>query len=228
MWEPVQNKLVCQLLQAVEVIQLIQIWCILMNLFPESKRWFVEYTTNEHVGEKTEYFIAQLYSLGWGGRYSKMFCFKLFSWSSPCLLGQDGSCSSAKLPVEPSENMLQNLLLNLPPQTVFTYLGRPRPFILRGSAGTETLLLNTEGTAVSFKYLFMKISNILKQVEKNNIKKVTVGLIKKCAWQRCFIQGIICSCPWVELTFIWMFHQFHQWPSSLGQIPISPSIITDY
>ena len=108
-------------------------------------------------------------------------CVKGFVTCSPCLLGQHGSCSSAPLPVELSENMLQNLLLNLPPQTVFTYLGRPRPFILRGSAGTETLLLNTEGTAVSFKYLFMKISNILKQVEKNNIKKVTVGLIKKCA-----------------------------------------------
>ena len=95
----------------------------------------------------------------------------MFSESSPKLLGLHGSCSSAKLPVELSENMLQNLLLNLPPQTVFTYLGRPRPFILRGSAGTETLLLNTEGTAVSFKYLFMKISNILKQVEKKQHQK---------------------------------------------------------
>ena len=34
------------------------------------------------------------------------------------MLGQDSSCSSALLPVELSENMLQNLLLNLPPQTV--------------------------------------------------------------------------------------------------------------
>ena len=42
----------------------------------------------------------------------------MFSGSSPCLLGQHGSCSSAQLPVEFSENMLQNLFLNLPPQTV--------------------------------------------------------------------------------------------------------------
>ena len=42
----------------------------------------------------------------------------MFSGSPPCLLGQHGSCSSAQLPVELSENMLQNLFLNLPPQTV--------------------------------------------------------------------------------------------------------------
>ena len=42
----------------------------------------------------------------------------MFSRSSPCLLGQHGSCSSAQLPVELTENMLQNLFLNLPPQTV--------------------------------------------------------------------------------------------------------------
>ena len=34
------------------------------------------------------------------------------------LLGQHGSYSSAQLPVELSENVLQNLFLNLPPQTV--------------------------------------------------------------------------------------------------------------
>ena len=33
-------------------------------------------------------------------------------------LGQHGSCSSAQLPVELSENLLQNLFLNLPPRTV--------------------------------------------------------------------------------------------------------------
>ena len=33
----------------------------------------------------------------------------MFSGSPPCLLGQHGSCSSAQL----SENMLQNLFLNL-------------------------------------------------------------------------------------------------------------------
>ena len=35
----------------------------------------------------------------WGGRLRKWFC-KMFSESSPCLLGQHGSCSSAQLPVE--------------------------------------------------------------------------------------------------------------------------------
>ena len=47
----------------------------------------------------------------------KRFC-NMFSGSSPSLLRQHGSCSSALLPVELSENMLQNLFLNLPPQTV--------------------------------------------------------------------------------------------------------------
>ena len=42
----------------------------------------------------------------------------MFSGSSPCLLEQHGSCSSDQLPMEHSENMLQNLFLNLPPQTV--------------------------------------------------------------------------------------------------------------
>ena len=46
----------------------------------------------------------------------------MFSGSSPCLLGQHCSCSSAQLPVELSENMLQNLFLNLPLQTVQYYV----------------------------------------------------------------------------------------------------------
>ena len=53
----------------------------------------------------------------------------MFSGSSPCLLGQHGSCSSAQLPVELSVNMLQNLFLNLPPHSVlnanlFAYLSQ--------------------------------------------------------------------------------------------------------
>ena len=48
-----------------------------------------------------------------GGRLSKRFC-NMFSRSYPCSLGQHGSCSSAPLPVELSEKMLQNLFLNLP------------------------------------------------------------------------------------------------------------------
>ena len=43
----------------------------------------------------------------------------MFSESSACLLGQHGRCSSAQLPVKLSENIFQNLLHNLPPQTVF-------------------------------------------------------------------------------------------------------------
>ena len=43
----------------------------------------------------------------------------MFSESSPCWLGQHGSCSSAQLPVELSEIMLQNLFLNLLPHSVF-------------------------------------------------------------------------------------------------------------
>ena len=42
----------------------------------------------------------------------------MFFGSSPCLLGQHGSCTLAQLPVELSENMLQSLFLNLLPQTV--------------------------------------------------------------------------------------------------------------
>ena len=41
----------------------------------------------------------------------------MFSESSPCLLGEHGSCSTAQRPVELSENILQNLFHNLPPQT---------------------------------------------------------------------------------------------------------------
>ena len=40
----------------------------------------------------------------WGGRLGKRFC-NMFSGSSPCLLGQHGSCSSAQLSVELSENI---------------------------------------------------------------------------------------------------------------------------
>ena len=42
----------------------------------------------------------------------------MFSESSPCLLGQQGSCSAAQRPGELSENMLQNPRNKLPPQTV--------------------------------------------------------------------------------------------------------------
>ena len=46
----------------------------------------------------------------------------MFLEISHCLLGQHGSRSSAKLPVELSGNMLQNLFLNLPPHSVRIYL----------------------------------------------------------------------------------------------------------
>ena len=54
----------------------------------------------------------------WGGRLRKRFC-SMFSGSSPFLLRQHGSCSSAQLPVELSENMLQKRYLNLQPHSVF-------------------------------------------------------------------------------------------------------------
>ena len=50
----------------------------------------------------------------WGSRLRKRFC-SMFSGSSPCLLGQHGSFSSAQLPVELVENMLQNLFLTCHP-----------------------------------------------------------------------------------------------------------------
>ena len=43
----------------------------------------------------------------------------MFSESSPCLVGQHGSCSTAQQPVELLENISQNLCNKLPPQTVF-------------------------------------------------------------------------------------------------------------
>ena len=55
-----------------------------------------------------------------GGRLSKRFR-SMFFRSSPCLLGQHVSCSSAPLPVELSQNMLQNLFHNLPPHPVGTW-----------------------------------------------------------------------------------------------------------
>ena len=59
----------------------------------------------------------------------------MFSGSYPCLLGQHGSCSSAQLPVELSENMLQHLLLNLPPQTIVTRRGHKAGENERGRRG---------------------------------------------------------------------------------------------
>ena len=58
----------------------------------------------------------------------------MFSGSSPCLLGQHGSCNSAQLPVELLENMLQNLFLNLPPQTVPLMVSCTLPVISQTSA----------------------------------------------------------------------------------------------
>ena len=52
-----------------------------------------------------------------GGRLCKRFC-SMFSGTSPCFLGQHGSCSSAQQPVELSGNILQNLFHNLTTQTV--------------------------------------------------------------------------------------------------------------
>ena len=46
----------------------------------------------------------------------------MLTGSYSCLLGLHGSCSSAQLPVELSESMLQNIFLNLPPQTVQCYI----------------------------------------------------------------------------------------------------------
>ena len=59
-------------------------------------------------------------STAWGGNLFWRFCNTLymFSESSPCLLGQHGSCSTAKRPGELSENILQNLRNKLPSQTV--------------------------------------------------------------------------------------------------------------
>ena len=90
----------------------------------------------------------------WGGRLCKRFC-NMFSGSSPCLLGQHGSCSSAQLPVELSENMLQNLFHNLPPQTVcIRYI--------------ENLLywpLNDTHSQYNRKYFFLLIFNVFQMVD---------------------------------------------------------------
>ena len=55
--------------------------------------------------------VFVLYSLG------RRFC-NMFSESSPCLLGQHESSSTAQWPGELSENILQHLRNKLPPQTV--------------------------------------------------------------------------------------------------------------
>ena len=52
-----------------------------------------------------------------GGNLFQRFC-SIFSKSSSCLLGQHGSCSAAQQPGELSENILQNFLNKLPPQTL--------------------------------------------------------------------------------------------------------------
>ena len=53
-------------------------------------------------------------STGWGSHLFQRFC-NMFSESSPCLLGQHGSCSPAQWPGELLENMLQTLRNKLPP-----------------------------------------------------------------------------------------------------------------
>ena len=46
----------------------------------------------------------------------------MFSVSSPCLLGQHGSCSTDQQPMELLENIVQNLIYKLPPQIVLHYM----------------------------------------------------------------------------------------------------------
>ena len=53
----------------------------------------------------------------WGGNLFRRFC-NMFSESYPCSLGQHGNCTAAQQPGELSQNILQNLLNKLPPQTV--------------------------------------------------------------------------------------------------------------
>ena len=77
------------------------------------------------VWQKHEYFDHQSMQLKepseictvWGVWLWKKFC-KMFSESSPCLLGQHGTCSTVQQPVELSENILQNIFHNRTPQTV--------------------------------------------------------------------------------------------------------------
>ena len=56
---------------------------------------------------------------GWGdrGHLFRRFC-NMFSKTSPCLLGQHGSCSEAQQPGELSENSKQNLRNKWPPHPV--------------------------------------------------------------------------------------------------------------
>ena len=67
---------------------------------------------------------------GWGGHLSRRFC-NIFSKSSPCLLGQHGSCSTAQQPGELSENSLQNLRNKWPPYPVFTAANHNTVLVLR-------------------------------------------------------------------------------------------------
>ena len=53
----------------------------------------------------------------------------MFSESSPCLLGQHGSCSTAQRPVELSKNILKNIFHNLPPQTVHVHSIRVKNYL---------------------------------------------------------------------------------------------------
>ena len=70
------------------------------------------------IGEQIVILTKARLTTVWGGRLRKRFC-KIFSESST------GSWADLQLPCCPSkqgelpENMLQNLLLNLPPQTVW-------------------------------------------------------------------------------------------------------------
>ena len=61
--------------------------------------------------------IVHVHILGGAATCSKGFC-NMFSKSYPCLLGQNGSCSTAQQPGDISENSLQNLRNKCPPHPV--------------------------------------------------------------------------------------------------------------
>ena len=78
------------------------------------------------------------YSTGWGGHLFRRLC-NLFSKSSPCLLGQNCSCSKAKRPMELSENSLQNLRNKWPPHPIYYLIYFLKHFKVTHSSGRHLL-----------------------------------------------------------------------------------------
>ena len=108
------------------------------------------------------------HSTWWGGHLFRRFCSK-FSESSPCLLGQQCSCSTAQQPGELSKNILQNLSEQVaaPPGRV------PGPYLRWIGEGKLHLSFHQQGFSDAQKFQKFLYDNFDLAQQQNS--KCTVG-----------------------------------------------------